>query len=55
LKFGFEGKEIFGIVSDIRTGLGSGKELCMQFNPIKILGQCIILANFRNSKFMVLQ
>jgi hypothetical protein len=54
-KFGFEGKELFDILSDIGIELGSGKELCMQCNPNKFLGECIILANFRNLKFRVLQ
>jgi hypothetical protein len=52
-KFRFKGKELNGL-SDIRIGLGSGKELCMQCNPSKFLGECIILAIFRISKFRVL-
>jgi hypothetical protein len=52
-QFEFEGKEL-DILSDIRMELGSGKELCMQCNPSKFLGECIILTNFRNLKFRVL-
>jgi hypothetical protein len=54
-KFGFKGKEIFDLILEIGIGLYSGKELCMQCNPSKFLGECIILANFGNSKFRVLQ
>jgi hypothetical protein len=52
-EFGFKGKN-FDILSDIGIGLGSSKELCMQCNPSKFLGECIILANVRNSKFRIL-
>jgi hypothetical protein len=40
----------FDILLDIGIELDSGKELCIQCNHSKILGECIILINFRNLK-----